>query len=153
MSNDAAKPAGATRRPYHVGVAIGLSTSAYAMVLAGVTSAQADHDRRVISDREPMVDAVSLLASGHDRMQARIEAARSRYAAASDRYAQAAQQLGALQADLDRLARTLTRIEGTTFAAPPRISAPAAAGVRPLAAAPAPAPPPTQATTGASGKP
>ena len=151
MSGSPVKPIGAGRRPHHVGVVIGLSTGAYAMALAAVTSAQAAHDRGLIADREPMVDAVSLLASGHDRMQARIEAARSRYAAASDRYAQAAQQLGALQADLDRLARTLTRIEGTTFAAPPRISAPAAPGVRPPAATPAP--PPTQATTGASGKP
>ena len=123
------------------------------MVLAGVTSAQADHDRRVISDREPMVDAIGLLGSGHDRMQARVEAAQARYAAASDRYSEAANQLGALQADLDRLARTVTRIEGTPLATPPRISAPAAPGVRPLAVAPAAAPPPTQATTGASGKP
>ncbi|MDH4334978.1 MAG: hypothetical protein OEW24_06935 [Chloroflexota bacterium] len=145
-------PASVPRRPYHVGVALGLSTGLYAVTLGAVASAQIEHDQAIIVDRRPMQEAISLLGSAHDRMEIRMEAAWVDYQAASGGYDGVAERLSTLQTELENLGATVTGIEGTAFSLPTRLSLPTVRTVRPAApAAPAAAPPPTQSTTGASG--
>lgn len=152
------KPAKAAdpKRPYHVGVALGLSTGLYAVALGAVTSAQVEHDRAVIEDRRPMQQAIDLLGNGHQRMESRMSGAWDRYEQASGGYDQVTLHLADLEAALQLLSETVAGIEGSAFALPDRLALPAVPLARPAAPAPAAAPaaaaPPVQATTGASGQ-
>lgn len=157
MSDGKAAKASAPKRPYHVGVVLGLSTGLYAVALGAVTAAQVEHDNAIIVDRQPMQKAIDLLSTGHERMETRMSAAWDRYEHASKGYDGVTQRLSDLEAALQQLSDTVAGIEGTAFALPNRLALPAVPLARPAspaAAAPATAaPPPTQATTGASGAP
>ena len=47
------RPDESPRRPYHLGVALGLSTATYAVTLAAVTCLQVADDRALLAEREP----------------------------------------------------------------------------------------------------
>lgn len=100
------------RRPVHVIVALGLGTGVYAFSLATVTALQAETDRALIADREPVGQAISLLGTTHDRLAADMEVARTQYTAAADGYGALTGGLDDLHADLDRLGAALTAVEG-----------------------------------------
>ena len=161
------KPAATSRRPYHLGVAIGFSAGIYATSLAAVTMLQVDQDRRVVSDREPVGDAIDLLADHHDAMEEDLAAARTVFDEASGRYASVVADIGTLHTSVKRLGRTIARIEGSsaTLTLPGLISLPSvtrsasrsggsgsSGSSSSSASKPAP-PPPSNGGSGASGKP
>jgi uncharacterized membrane protein YgcG len=177
------------RQPVHVVVAMGLGTGIYAFSLAAVTALQADTDRALIADREPVGAAIGILETNHDQLAANLELARQRYAAATDSYGALIGGLDNLHARLDALGASLQAVEGIAINAPrlpgvPVIgkggsgtktgSSSGSAGsgsggssgsgsgsssgsggttVVPAPLPPVVAPPPVQATTGASGAP
>ena len=146
------------RRPYHIGVLIGLSTGAYALSLAAVTTLQVASDQALIDERAPMRMAIDLLADHHDRMAAGMDAARRGYDAASGGYESLSDRIEAVHDGLGRLNRTVTRIEGSADQLPGSLNLPPVPQLRPQRAAPRPAqapaaaPPSTHGSTGASGK-
>ena len=154
----ARKPSGSEqRRPYHIGVAIGLSAGVYASSLAVVTVLQIDQDERVAADRRPVGDAISLLGQHHDAMEADLQTARSVFDEASVRYGSVVSDIGELHAAVKRLGRTIVRIEGTStdLQLPGMIhlpSVPTGTSSKP-ASRPAKPPPPSNGSSGASGKP
>jgi hypothetical protein len=154
------------RRPYHLGVAIGLSAGVYATSLAAVTLLQVDQDRSVAADRQPVGDSISLLADHHDSMEADIAAAQTVFEQASSRYASVVSDIGDVHTSVKRLGKTIARIEGTsaTLTLPGLVSLPSvtrsasrsgsgsSGSSSSSASKPAP-PPPSNGGSGASGKP
>lgn len=144
------KAAGKTaRRPYHLGVFLGLSAGAYAVSLAGVTFLQSASERAIVAEQAPVASAAAVLASGHDAMQSRLDAGRSAYDAAGAGYKRVADELSAFEQQLDRLDATVASVAGTANQLPTRVALPSV----PRAATPVAAAPKVVATTGASGKP
>ncbi|OGO57244.1 MAG: hypothetical protein A2V84_02230 [Chloroflexi bacterium RBG_16_70_13] len=151
MSERERRPPAERKVPYHIGVAIGLSTGAYALSLAAVTNLQIDHDRELIDDRRPVQDAIALLGAYHGRMAAELEEARTQYESGSQDYGVLTARLAELRADLERLGLDVGSIEGMTGLLPSQIRLPS---VPSIVAPPAPnplTPPPTHGKTGASG--
>ena len=146
------------RRPYHLGVAIGVSAGVYAASLAGVTLVQIDQDRRLVADREPVSAAIDALTDHHDTMEASLASARAIYEEASTRYGVVVKDASALHAAVDRLGRRVAAIEGTTVtsgggtfhlpAPPGKPSAGSSSGGGSAAQ-----PPSSNGSSGASGKP
>lgn len=148
-----AKPRPTPKRPYHVAVAVGLTTGVYALSLAGVSILQFDHDRALVAAREPVADAISELATRHDRLTQRLDAVRGTYERVADRYGLVTDELRRLHDRLADLHSQVAAIEGAAGRLPTAIALPAAPRIRP---APAPAAvsqpaPKTHAKTGASG--
>jgi len=140
------------RRPYHVGVLIGLSTGAYALSLAAVTTLQVASDQVVIAEREPMQDAIGLLAEHHALLEARLEAARHGYQEASGGYDDLADRLLAVHERIERLGKAVITIEDSTIALPGSLDLPKVRRITAAQVTSAPPAPPIHATTGASGK-
>ena len=99
-----------SKRPYHVGVALGLTASIYAGSLAAVSMLQFEHDRSLIADRQPVSDAIALLGQHHDAMTDDLERAGVVFEDASLRYEALATGLQALHADVVALSDTLARV-------------------------------------------
>lgn len=114
----ATRTSGGSRRPVHVVVAIGLGTGVYAFSLATVTALQAETDRALIADREPVAAAIGLLADHHDGLAASLETARLRYTLATERYGELAGGLDALHGELEDLGASIRAVEGMRFAVP-----------------------------------
>jgi hypothetical protein len=161
------------KRPYHVGVAVGLTTSLYAATLLLATRLQIDADRALIADREPMQRAIDALGSHHDTLTSLLDEAR-------DAYNTAATGFGSVIDGMAHLDEHLTAVSGTIEAAE-RLSASISANLSlpvipvprtasggsgsgggtggtgttkpPTVKPPAAPPPPTSGGTGASGAP
>jgi hypothetical protein len=159
-------PKAEPRRPYHVGVAIGLCAGVYAGSLTAVTMLQVDRDRTLIRDRAPVGEAIELLARHNDRLTTEIDAAGVAFQTAADGY----EGVAAGVTDLDTAVRKLTvrvaAIKGSTTQIPDALSLPPLLRVGGGSSSggggggstgsvskpkPKPAPPPTQGSTGASG--
>ena len=149
------------RRPYHVGVAIGLSAGVYAGSLAAVTMLQIDQDRRIIADRQPVGDAIDVLVRHHDAMASSLGQAGAVFEAASRQYGGVSGAMDELHAAVAQLGRTVAGIERSAMSGALDLklpSIPTAPRYVPKSvpnAAPPPnaPPPPTHGSTGASGKP
>jgi len=167
------------KRPYHLVVAIGVTTSAYALSLMAASTLQIQHDRALIADRDPMQAAITVLGSHHDAMEPRLEAARARYSDGADGYGSLTTRLDTLRQRLAAMDKTVAGIErdGGMLAArvpgiPGFVTRPAqgassgggssgggstgAVSTAPRAVLAAPKPvakPPVSASTGASGAP
>jgi hypothetical protein len=164
------------KRPYHVGVAVGLTTGAYALSLLAATSLQIQHDRALILDRSPVVAAIDALGSHHAVMESRLELARAQYSDGADGYGALITRLDKMRERLAGMDRTVSGIEQASGALAAGIpgapgSGRAAQGStsrssgrgssgsgstapRTVPGAPPPvAAPPTSGSTGASGKP
>ena len=92
------------RIPPHIAVLVGVSASAYAMVLAGVTALQSTTDARIIAQRYPAQQAATEAARQHDASDEALATAADRYEALAQRYSQAGAALGTVETDLDDLA-------------------------------------------------
>lgn len=103
-----------TRRPYHLGVALGLTAGVYACSLAAVSLLQIDRDRALIADRQPVNDAIELLGRHHDDMAADLDRAGAVFEDASSRYGALAGDLQELHSDVVRLSKKLQAINGLT---------------------------------------
>jgi hypothetical protein len=157
-----AKPAAAprvakvadVRRPYHVGVAVGLSAGLYAISLAAVTGLQVSADRATIADRRPVQEAIDVLSRHHAEMAGQLEAARHAYTTATGEYGDLADGIASLHDRMADLGKEIASIEGSNI--PSSLRLPSVPNVR-LAPAPAAAPaaqvspPKTHAKTKASG--
>jgi hypothetical protein len=151
----ASKPAVArraveARRPYHVGVFLGVSAGLYAVSLAGVTALQSSAERAVAAGQAPTVAAVEALGAGHDALERRLASGGSAYEAAAARYARTAESLAALERQLDSLATSVGKVAGVASHLPAHVALPSLPQSMPVFAAAAPV---VHATTGASGKP
>ena len=176
LKPDGGRPAPEPRRPYHLGVAIGVTTGAYAISLMTASTLQIQHDRALIEDRQPVAAAIVLLGDHHDDLRTRLDLARARYAVGADSYGVLISRLDAMRAHLDAMDKTVTAIEranGVLAASIPGAATGGHAGSgsassgsrggssgsgstapRTVPAAPPPvAQPPTSGSTGASGKP
>jgi hypothetical protein len=178
--SDGPAPKPAPKRPYHVGVAVGLTTGVYAVSLLGASRIQFETDRELIADRTPVERAIEVLGDHHDGLGERLDAARDAYAAGAAGYDAMTERLADLDRHLLTLDETVIAVErlaasiSTRLALPdvPRPRAGTATGggsggssagggattttVKPPKAAPPPpaaAPPPANATTGGSGAP
>jgi hypothetical protein len=148
-------PTKEARRPYHIGIAIGLSAGVYATSLAAVTVLQVDHDKRLAGDRQPVGEAIRLLGEHHDAMEADLLAAHSAFDEASVGYESVVSGIGELHMAVKRLGEVIGRIEGTStdFRLPSMVSLPSVprgTSSKP-ASKPAARPPPSNGGTGASG--
>ena len=94
------------KRPYHVGVAIGVTTGAYALSLLATSTLQIQQDRALIADRHPVDAAIMVLGDDHDQMEMRLQRARTRYGDGAEGY-------GALVARLDKLRERLAKMDKT----------------------------------------
>jgi len=165
------------RRPYHLGVAIGVTTGAYALSLMVASTLQIRNDRALIADRHPVEVAISVLGSNHDAMGSRLELARTRYADGADGYGTLVDRLEKMRARLATMNKTVAAIERDSGSIAARIPGVTTAGSNQargstgrsggggstgggstaprtvLGTPPAAAAPPVSAGTGASGKP
>ncbi len=134
------------RRPYHLGVFLGLSATAYAVFLAGVTGLQAGADGAVVAARAPDLQAAAQVAAEHDQLEAHLESVASAYARAALRYEQLGSGLGDLESSLGDLSAIVSSVQGAARALPARVALPPVSRTVVRVAAPA-----VHATTGASG--
>jgi hypothetical protein len=148
------------RRPYHVGVAIGVSAGLYAASLAAVTSLQVAVDREIFEDRRPVSDAIDVLGKYHDDLGQRLNAARDSYTSANGKLSTLAGDMTALHDQLVSLRGQVVALDRSSV--PGSVSLGKLPPIRssggtykapkaPPAAAPPPAPPPTHAKSGGSG--
>jgi len=112
------------RRPLHLAVLAGISASAYAISLAGVTALQAATDADLAADRAPAARAADLMASGHDDIETTLDDATRAYTAAAARYSQLVPQLEQMEGQLDQLAKRTGTVSGAANALPGRVSLP-----------------------------
>jgi len=143
------RPGAERRRPIHLAMMAGLAAGAYAVSLAGVTALQASTDRAISDATIPTSDAVDLLRTHHDDLEARLAAAAAAYDAAAARYHGIAGDLLTYEQQLKALAQTVTKAKGSATWVPASGGGLPSVG-RSAAAAPRPA---SHATTCASGKP
>ena len=108
-----------TRRGLHLGVLVGVSTSAYAATLAGVTTLQSATDRALSAAREPVARTVDAVASDHDLLEYELGSATDRYTSIAGAYSDLGPSIDDLEGTLDELA-TLTRRVGASAAQLPR---------------------------------
>jgi hypothetical protein len=107
-----------------VGVAVGLTTGAYAASLLVVGRLQIATDQQLIQDRTPVEAAISALGDHHDWMDGRLDDARSQYAVGAAGYEALRARLTSMDerlADLDSAVRLVERIGNglsTTLALP-----------------------------------
>lgn len=132
--------------PGHVWVMLGASTAGYALMLAGVAGLQSRNEADLIAARRPAVDGVAQVASGHDWLQQRLDAARANYGATVDAYAAAGGTLDALHEQVGLLAGLVAEIDGVSRTLPTTVKLPAVK--RSVSSVSAPS---TSGTTGASG--
>ena len=144
----AARRTAEARRPYHVGVFLGLSAAAYAVSLAGVTALQSSSEQALAAAQAPSVAALRAVAAGHDDLERRLAASGAAFDAAAGGYQRAAGSLGSLERELDGLSAAVGKVTGVTSALPNHVALPSLPKMAPIAAAPA-----VHATTTASGQP
>jgi hypothetical protein len=135
-------------------VAAGAVSAAYAGSLAWVANLQATADWERINERQPVHAAIDLLRTHHDGMAGRLGAAWDGYQAAAGQLAHVADGVSALNDGLIGLDRRVAEIERLAGSVPTRLQLPSIGSVsrpRPVTAKPAPPPPATNATSGASG--
>lgn len=172
-TSDRPRPATDPRRPYHVGVAIGLTTGVYAMSLLAATSMQIEQDRAVIADRDPVRAAIDALGEHHDEMEVRLLQARLRYQQGTEGYQALSDRLAVLEARLSATDKSVSAAEELGASLPSDLSVPGVTrttrrggstgggssnggGSTKVKLPPPPAaaaPPPTSGSTGASGAP
>ena len=136
------------RRTAHLAILAALSASAYAGSLALVAKLQSSADATLAAERVPIRAAADAISVSHDRLEAAIASATHRYGRITERYGALVPEIAGVETSLDGLARAAAGVTDSTLQLPTRVALPAVPRVVRVAAAP----PPTQATTGASGR-
>ena len=134
------------RRPVHLAVVVGLSASAYAVSLAGVTSLQATGDRDLAVANAPAIDALATLTVEHDRLEARLTSAGATYGTTAAAYSDITDRLARLEDRLGKLAGQVSKVEGSASWVAPSVRMPSVSRSAPRASKPA-----SNGSTGASG--
>jgi hypothetical protein len=141
------EPRALVRVPSHVWVMLGASTAGYALLLAGVAGLQSRSETALITARQPAVDGIARITTGHDGLRDRLDSARAAYAATVDAYLAAGGSLEALDGQVSRLAGLVAEIDGVSRTLPSSVKMPAVK--RSVSSVSVPS---TSGTTGASGK-
>lgn len=116
------RPTSDPKRPYHVVVAVGVTTGLYAVSLLGATSIQIETDRALIEDRAPMVSAIDLLRARHDGLEASITEARDQYVEGASGYDGIANRLSRINERLVKMDRRVASIERLSASIPTTLS-------------------------------
>ena len=171
MTNERPRPAPPDpKRPYHVPIAVGLTTGVYAMSLLAATSLQVQHDRALIADRAPVQAAIEALDVHHDRMESGLQRAGLQYQDGTTGYDALASRLAELHARMDVVDKKVAAVERISTSLPTELFLPSmprtssrggssggttkSSGTKTVRLPPAPRaapPPPTKGSTGASG--
>lgn len=115
----ASRPRAESRRPVHLAIFVGLSAGAYAASLAGVTALQAATVQAVSDGSAPTSDAIDLLKTHHDQLEARLQAATAAYNTAAGTYGDVSGSLKAYEQQLQALAKQVTKTKGSAAWVPP----------------------------------
>ena len=99
------------KRPYHLGVAIGITSGVYAASLLVAARLQIETDRALIADRTPVEAAISALGDHHDWMDDRLGEARTAYSVGASGYEALIAKLEAMDARLSDLGATVASVE------------------------------------------
>lgn len=174
---DERRKASEPNRPYHIAIAVGVTTGIYAVSLLVTTRSQIDTDRALIEDRAPMQTAIDELVSHHDWLETQLTNARSHYTERLDGYNGLTTRVANLDkrlASMDRTVQAIERLNATLAGqlAMPGIPSGGSRGsssgggssgskggsggstkANPPSLSKPAAPPPVSATTGASGAP
>jgi hypothetical protein len=133
-------------RRYHLAVALGLSTGAYAVILAGVTRLQSESDGQVVDQRGPATAALDSVSSAHDWLESDLRSAAAMYNRHAETYQTTAAALARIDKSLAALNRTVVRVEGGSQTLPQRAALPSVSSTVVTVARPT-----VHATTGGSG--
>jgi hypothetical protein len=106
------------RRPYHLGVTIGLTAGLYAVSLAGVTALQAIQDADIAAAQAPTADLVGRLSTGHDDLEARVDAITASFNEAAGSYGNFGSSLDRLEAGLRSIGRRVAGVQGASISIP-----------------------------------
>jgi hypothetical protein len=139
------------RRPLHLAVLVGVSTGAYAVALAAVTTLQSGTDTAINADRAPYDLAADRMAAGHDEVEAALETAARAYDRLAATYDGLTPELAAMETSLQGLGDRTAKLTDSIGALPTRVTVPRMPTIR---SAPAPvkaSKPATHGSTGASG--
>ena len=132
--------------PTHVLVMLAASTAGYALMLAAVAGLQSKSEGLLAAARQPALQGVTDLRTGHDDLAATLDAAQADYNATVAAYVAAGGSLDVLTSRLATLTSLVGEIDGVSRAMPAAITLPtvhtSVGSVRN---------PSTQSTTGASG--
>ena len=135
-----------THRGLHIGVLVGVSTAAYATVLAGVTALQSATDGTLIAARDPIARTLGAVASDHHALERRLRSATDRYSSIAGEYADLGPAIDDLELRLDQLAATTRRVGASAAQLPARVALPSVRSAPDRITAPT-----THAVTRASG--
>lgn len=113
-----------SRRPVHLAVLVGVSASAYAVSLAGITALQSATDTRITAERAPAGHAADVMTSGHDALDTSLDDVTRIYADAAGRYERLAPRLTEVETALDTLGQRVEKVTGAANALPGRVSLP-----------------------------
>jgi len=111
-----------SKRPYHLGVAVGLTAGVYAMSLLGTTSLQIGHDRALIADRDPVQAAIEALDRHDDLMEVSLLRARLKYEVDSAGYATLGDRIAELETRLAATGRSVLAAEQLGASLPTELS-------------------------------
>jgi len=136
------------RIPGRVLTLLGITTSGYALALAGVASLQATSDAATTAARAPALAGIDAAASERGRLADRLDVLTARNAALAASYGTIASAIDGLESRLGALSTSITAVDGAARALPASVPlAPAIRTVRPTTRST------THATTGGSGVP
>ncbi len=116
-----------TRRPIHLGIAVGVSASLYAVSLAAVTGLQSTANRQASDAYAPAVASMDQLDGANGDLAARLDAARTAFNASVSSFSEVVARVPGFEARLKALAGTVTKIHGASVSMPtgaalPRVS-------------------------------
>ncbi len=111
-----ARTAGASRRPVHVLVAVGMTAGMYAASLAGVAALQATSDAQVAAERAPAEDAIARLRASHASLESRLAQLDGAFATAADEYKVVADGIAAHEKALAKLGKQVKSDAGSAAA-------------------------------------
>ena len=103
---------------------IGVSASAYAVSLAGVTALQSSTDARIAAEPAPAGHAADVLARDHDALEASLNGAAQAYTLAADRYAAIGPRLTDMETSLADLSKRVSKVTGAANALPGHVNLP-----------------------------
>jgi hypothetical protein len=136
------------RVPGRVLTLLGLTTSGYALTLAGIASLQATSDAATIAARAPALAGIDAAANENGRLADRLDVLTARNAALATSYGTIASAIDGLESRLGALSTSVTAVDGAARALPASVPLPPAIrAVRPTSRST------THATTGGSGAP
>jgi hypothetical protein len=137
------------RRPIHIGIAVGVSASLYAVSLAAVTGLQSQQNAQISAGYAPIADAADRLDVANADLEARMDAARAAFDASTTAFSDLAGRVPGFESKLKALAGTVGKLHGSSVS----LSVPSSGGSIPRVAGsrPVAAKPPVHTTTSASG--